>query len=207
MLRAKKLLLVVCALLVLGCNAVTQALPAGPVPSTTTPNTPVGAAVTETPSAAPGATLTETITPTEEPSLTPTLTETATLDPAHATQAASMGSMGVLMNGSIQMYANPAGVPLKAWHNIPILPQATAGQEFSADIYSYKAAVSLGTALQFYKTKAQALGIDMQPGSGHGGTGSMAYHDASFLSFKVSIIITSYDNDAGNVIVILAVAP
>ena len=168
----------------------TAAAPATVAGETETPNPPASPAPSETAAA------------TDTPASVPTAT--VTQDPASATRAAEMGAMGVLMNSNIQMYANPVGTPLKEWHNIPILAQATAGQEYTANIYSYRAAVDLAGALQFYKSKAQALGFIMAPGSGHGGTGSAAYHSADFLSFKVTIIITSYDNDPKNVLVLLA---
>lgn len=58
----------------------------------------------------------------------------------------------------VGQYFNPSGTPLEQWNAIPIMPQATAGQEFSASIYSYTVPASADDVQQFYKQQMEALG-------------------------------------------------
>ena len=54
---------------------------------------------------------------------------------------------------------NPQGAPVQEWRGIPILPQATAGQEFSENhTYSFKANVTAKEVQDFYNEKLTALG-------------------------------------------------
>jgi hypothetical protein len=64
---------------------------------------------------------------------------------------------------------NPQGTPVQAWKEIPVMPQATAGQEFpESNIYSFKANVTAQEVQDFYNEKLLALGWS-QPFSGTGG--------------------------------------
>ena len=56
---------------------------------------------------------------------------------------------------------NPQGAPVQEWKDIPIMPQATVGQEFeenNTNIYSFKAHVKAEDVQNFYKEKLTALG-------------------------------------------------
>lgn len=54
---------------------------------------------------------------------------------------------------------DPQGSPLQEWKGIPIMPQATAGQEFpESGIYSFKANVTSQEVQNFYDEKLTALG-------------------------------------------------
>ncbi len=54
---------------------------------------------------------------------------------------------------------NPQGTPAKEWKGIPIMPQATAGQEFPKDSsYSFKATVTVKEVQDFYSQKLTDLG-------------------------------------------------
>lgn len=54
---------------------------------------------------------------------------------------------------------NPQGTPVQDWRGIPILPEATAGQEFSENnTYSFKANVTAKDIQDFYNEKLAALG-------------------------------------------------
>ena len=139
------------------------------------------------------------------PTATDTLvssTATPTLDPISATIAAQMGSLGALIH--ISQYLDPVGAPLKTWNNIPIMPQATAGQEFNPNIYSYIAEATLAQAQQFYQANTGGLGMIVVPETGSIGAGSLASHNVTFDSFDLSIRITSYDNDPGHSIVVIS---
>jgi hypothetical protein len=54
---------------------------------------------------------------------------------------------------------DPQGTPLQEWKGIPIMSQATAGQEFpESNIYSFKANVTPQEVQDFYEEKLTALG-------------------------------------------------
>src|SRR5512134_2627944 len=54
---------------------------------------------------------------------------------------------------------DPQGTPVQDWKGIPIMPQATAGQEFpESNIYSFKANVTPQEVQDFYEEKLAALG-------------------------------------------------
>jgi hypothetical protein len=132
------------------------------------------------------------------------VTATATIDAGSAALAAQMGSMGALMNHTISQFSNPVGTPVQSWHSVPIMPQATAGQEWNTNVYSYIAAATLAQTQQFYQGKAQSLGLTNLPSTGHAGTGSQADHNVAFESYYLTIVLTSYDNDPGHVIVVIS---
>ncbi len=55
-------------------------------------------------------------------------------------------------------YFDPQGTPVAEWNGIPIMPQATAGQEFDANNYSFKYAGTAKDAADFYTSNLSAAG-------------------------------------------------
>lgn len=56
-------------------------------------------------------------------------------------------------------YVNPQGTPVSEWKGIPIMPQATAGEEFTdTPTYSFKADATVQEAQDFYNTQLVDLG-------------------------------------------------
>lgn len=54
---------------------------------------------------------------------------------------------------------NPQGTPVQEWRGIPVMPQATAGQEFAENnTYSFKANVTVKEVQDFYNEKLVTLG-------------------------------------------------
>lgn len=53
---------------------------------------------------------------------------------------------------------NPQGTPVEAWREIPIMPQATAGQEFDGGTYSFKANVTVQEVQNYYAEQLAGLG-------------------------------------------------
>ena len=53
---------------------------------------------------------------------------------------------------------NPQGTPVTEWNGIPIMSQATAGQEFDANNYSFKATATATEAQEFYNAQLTNLG-------------------------------------------------
>ncbi len=56
-------------------------------------------------------------------------------------------------------YFNPEGTPVSEWNGIPIMPQATAGEEFTdSSTYSFKVDASVKEAQEFYGAELIKLG-------------------------------------------------
>lgn len=55
-------------------------------------------------------------------------------------------------------FFNPQGTPVSEWNGIPIMPQATAGQEFDSSNYSFKVGVTAQEVQDFYNTQLTTLG-------------------------------------------------
>ena len=55
-------------------------------------------------------------------------------------------------------FFNPQGTPVTEWNGIPIMPQATAGQEFDSTTYSFKVGVTSQEVQDFYNTQLTNLG-------------------------------------------------
>lgn len=54
---------------------------------------------------------------------------------------------------------DPQGAPVQEWRGIPIMPQATAGEEFSeSNTYSFKVNASAQEVQEFYNQELSALG-------------------------------------------------
>lgn len=94
----------------------------------------------------------------------------------------------------VTKYMNPQGAPATDWNGIPIITQATAGQEFSKGTYSYKATgVTEQDVQAFYNDKLKAAGWD-SPFSAQGGSagGLMLFTRESQV---LTITITKSDQD------------
>jgi hypothetical protein len=187
------------------CNSAVQSIPVDQVPAIFQNTLDSSTAIaTDTPTDTPSPSAASTLTPTETPTETPTVVATATVDSLSATIVAGAGSMGYLAGGNMTRYLNPVGTPPQTWHNTPIMPQATTGQEFSANVYSYKAASTFDQARQFYASKSQSLGFTRSPLTNNYGSGSQSVTSAIFSSYDLTVTITLYGNDPGNVIVLIA---
>lgn len=94
----------------------------------------------------------------------------------------------------VSQYVNPQGAPVSEWNGIPIMTQATAGQEFSKSTYSYRASGVTAQDVQvFYNDKLKAAGWG-SPFSAQGGStgGLMLFTKESQV---LSITITPSDQD------------
>jgi hypothetical protein len=99
----------------------------------------------------------------------------------------------------VGQYLNPTGAPVSQWNNIPVMPQATAGQEFNKNTYSFKASgITEADVQTFYNDKLKALGWT-SPFSAQGGTqgGIMLFTKDSGV---LSITVTTADQ---NIVVLL----
>ena len=98
-------------------------------------------------------------------------------------------------------YFNPQGTPVETWNEIPIMPQATAGQEFEGGVYSFKADATVQEAQNFYKEKLPGLGWDeafSMPGDANG--------VAMIFSKGSNILTITIASTEGSTLVILTLA-
>jgi len=102
----------------------------------------------------------------------------------------------------IQGYFNPQGTPASEWNGIPIMPQATAGQEFTdTKTYSFKVNATVKEVQDFYSAELEKLGwssLFSMPGGDAGGI-------QSFQKDNNVLTVTTTDVN-GSVVVILTMA-
>ncbi len=88
----------------------------------------------------------------------------------------------------VKAFTDPQGTPVSEWNGIPIMTQATAGQEFNAKTYSFKAIATGTEAQEFYKTQLKSLGWT-QPFELPSGTnaGIMVFQkESAFLTITIT---------------------
>jgi len=96
---------------------------------------------------------------------------------------------------------DPKGEPVSEWNGIPIMPQATAGQEHDATNYSFKFTGTVKEAQDFYSTELVKLGwssMFSMPGNANGAI--LAFQKDSNI---LNITIIFSDN---NTVVVLTMA-
>ncbi|HEU0295854.1 MAG TPA: hypothetical protein VFR47_24155 [Anaerolineales bacterium] len=93
---------------------------------------------------------------------------------------------------------NPQGEPVSEWNGIPIMPQATAGQEHDANNYSFKFTGTAKEAQDFYEGEMSDLGwtsLFSMPSSDSGAL-------LSFQKDNKSLTITIVTTDDATVVVL-----
>jgi hypothetical protein len=113
-------------------------------------------------------------------------------------------SLALMMGvGTLDLYLNPVGAPVQSWKSIPVMPQAIAGQQFSDNVYSYKAEATLAQARSFYDKAHLSMGFGMtEPATGTGGSGSTASHSVTYMLTNGSLTVDSLDSDPRHVVVV-----
>ena len=105
------------------------------------------------------------------------------------------------MAPEVGKYLDPTGVPVEEWNGIPVMPQATAGEEFGESTYSFTASASATDVQTFYNQKLEELGWETTfsfPVSDEGGILTFLKEDQFLI-----ITITPDQNDENSVDVIL----
>jgi hypothetical protein len=98
-------------------------------------------------------------------------------------------------------YFNPTGTPVDEWNGIPVMPQATVGEEFNESTYSYTVPATATEVQEFYNQKMEELGWTS--------LFNLAVTDeGGFLSFQkdddvVTITITPDQTDSNSLDVLL----
>jgi hypothetical protein len=88
---------------------------------------------------------------------------------------------------------NPQGEPVKEWNGIPVMTQATAGQEHDKSNYSFKFTGTAKDASDFYSTEMVKLGwssMFSMPGNANGAI--LAFQKDNSL---LTITIVTTDNE------------
>lgn len=97
---------------------------------------------------------------------------------------------------------NPQGTPVTVWNEIPIMPQATAGEEFtSTKTYSYKVNAAVKEVQDYYTAELEKLGWTSffnLPGDANGAV-QVFQKEGSLLTITVAEV-------QGSVVVILTMA-
>ena len=94
----------------------------------------------------------------------------------------------------VTQYMNPTGTPAKDWNGVPIMSQATTGQEFDKNTYSYKAkGITPADVQTFYNDKLTAAGWSSSFSTVAGSTGGLlVYSKASSI---LTITVAQSDSD------------
>ena len=133
-------------------------------------------------------------------------TQVATQIPAGTIEALpsmlpSLEALGTNMP-NIEGYFDPQGTPVSEWNGIPVMPQATAGQEFKdSNTYSYKVDASVKEVQDYYKGELEKLGWTSSfnmPGNDTVAV-EMFQKDSNFLTVTVT-------ERNGTVVVLLSIA-
>jgi len=94
----------------------------------------------------------------------------------------------------VSQYMNPSGKPATDWNGIPIMTQATAGQEFDASTYSYKASGIKASDVQtFYNDKLTAAGWSSSLNAFGGDAGGIMIYSKG--SNTLTITVAQSDSD------------
>lgn len=96
---------------------------------------------------------------------------------------------------------DPQGTPVEAWREIPIMPQATAGQEFDGGTYSFKTNVTVQEVQNYYNEQLAGLGWDQTFSSPADANGAVMLFSKDSNSLTITIASTE-----GSTIVILVLA-
>jgi len=84
---------------------------------------------------------------------------------------------------------NPQGTPVTEWNGIPIMPQASAGQEFADQkSYSFKGNMTAQEVQDYYNTEMVKLGWNSTPSLPGSSTGAILLFskDSSVLTIAVN---------------------
>jgi hypothetical protein len=97
-------------------------------------------------------------------------------------------------------YLNPTGTPASEWNGIPIMPQATSGQEFTKSTYSFKSPLMPQAEVEsFYDTKLKALGWTSEFSASTGAQGGILV----FSKEGKVLTITVARADQGTVVLLI----
>ena len=122
-----------------------------------------------------------------------TIEAMATLLPGEGTPFMALTEISGVGN-----FFDPQGEPVAEWNGIPIMPQATAGQEFDAVNYSFKYTGDVKEAYDFYSDSLGATGWSPMVTTSDAQSALLVYSQGDKF---LTITITALD---GGVVVLLS---
>ncbi len=183
------------SLLVLFLMVLAACTPASPTlaqPQAGLSVTPSAAAPSAT--ALPTATATPTLAPTDTPM---PATATPTIDVQSATRTMLAATEGPLMQGLssslLSQCPNPSDPPQSIWVDIPVMPQATAGQvvqKLIGSYYCFRAPVTVEQMENFYKDKLPPPDWVLQSSA----NGSMVFASLSQAGAQLLFLVSGPGN-------------
>jgi len=88
-------------------------------------------------------------------------------------------------------YFDPQGDPVAEWNGVPVMPQATAGQEFAdSNTYSYKVDASAQDVQDYYNSELPNRGWESTfnvPGDANGAV-MLFSNDNNFLTITITVV-------------------
>jgi hypothetical protein len=91
-------------------------------------------------------------------------------------------------------FLNPTGTPVSEWNGIPVMSQATSGQEFTKSTYGYRVPLMDQAEIEsFYDQKLQALGWKSEFSASTGAHGGILVFNKD--SQVLTITVTTQDQD------------
>ena len=188
------LLLLVCVLMLNACGGTTAEpfTPSSPPTAASAPTSTPSPTDTPAPSATATAAPTNTPTPTRTP-VPPTSTPTATPTPTDTPSPTAQPSGGAL--------PTPSDPPLPSWNDLPVMPQAVAGDEEEGS-YWYSVAATPQEIEEYYAREMQALGWEyLARGTGRGSNLMLVFTKAAYTA-TVAVI----DQEDGTALVMLVLS-
>ncbi len=101
----------------------------------------------------------------------------------------------------VSSYLNPTGKPVTNWNNVPVMSQATAGQEFNKTTYSFKVNASVSEIQTFYSDQMKSLGWTSGFSAQGGSQGGVMLFTKD--SNVLTITITPATDNNGSVVILL----
>ena len=100
----------------------------------------------------------------------------------------------------VGQYFDPSGTPVDLWNDIPVMPQATTGEEFSASIYSYTVPASATDVQQFYNQNLEELGWTSPFGFQISEEGGIMFFQKESEFLTITVVPDQNDNNSVDVI-------
>jgi hypothetical protein len=97
---------------------------------------------------------------------------------------------------------NPQGTPVSEWNGVPVMPQATAGQEFTdAKTYSFKVNATVQEVEDFYSGELEKLGWSSFFNMPADANGSVLVYQKDNAVLTITVV-----NTDGSVVVMMSMA-
>jgi hypothetical protein len=96
-------------------------------------------------------------------------------------------------------YFDPTGTPASEWNGIPIMPQATVGEEFDENVYTFTAPVSATDVQNFYNQEMEQLGWSSPFGFQASEDGGIMFYQKENEFLTITIVPDQNDSNSVDV--------